>query len=80
MGEGVTLFAWFDLVKTVHVQLTHEWGEVTVLKMFGKNLGCESVDIFDNETVSIFGPGDDVFILGVLCYWNEYINDFIGFG
>ncbi len=66
VSEGVTLFTWFNFVKTVHVELADEWGKVAVLKMFGKNLSGESVDIFDNKAVSIFAPGNDVLIVGVL--------------
>ncbi len=66
MSEGVALISRFYFMKTVHVELADEWSEVTMFKMFGENLGSQSVDIFDYETMAILTPAYNLFILGVL--------------
>jgi hypothetical protein len=37
-----------------------------MFKMFGENLGSQSVDVFDDETMTIFAPTYYVLIIGVL--------------
>ena len=66
MSEGVALLLRLYFVETVHVELSDEWSEVTMFKMFGENLGSQSVNVFDDETMTIFAPTYYVLILGVL--------------
>ena len=66
MSEGVALLSRFYFMETVHVELADEWSEVTMFKMFGEYLGSQSVDVFDDETMTILTPTYNVFILGVL--------------
>lgn len=62
----MALLTRFDFVKTVHVKLAYKWSEITMFKMFWEDLCSQSVDVFDDETITIFAPRYDVFILGIL--------------
>ena len=66
MCKGVSFFFRFNLVKAIHVELTYKRSEITMLKMFGKYLSSQSVDVLDDEALAVLSPGDDVIVLGIL--------------
>jgi hypothetical protein len=46
------------LVESIHVELSDEAVEVAMSEVFGKDLGFEFMDVFDQELFAVGGPGD----------------------
>ncbi len=66
MCKYMTILLGFHLMKPIHIQLTDKWSEITVLKMFGKYLCRQSVDIFYYKPLSIFCPRYYLIVLRIL--------------
>lgn len=66
MLEAVLVIIIPCLVEVIHVQLPHEGREVVVLEKLRQDLLSELVGLFDNESISIIVPADDVVVLWVL--------------
>lgn len=60
----VLLVAYF--VKVIHVELSHEGGEVTMAKVDGENLLLKLVDVDDDEVGAFLVPGHHILIIVVL--------------
>lgn len=64
------------LVKIIHIELPHEWGEVAMSEVNRQYLFLELLDILNNEGSSILIPSDDVFELFILNRNNFYLKNF----
>lgn len=66
MCKRVAFLLGFDLVETVHVELSNEGSEVAVLEMFGEYLRRQFADILYHKTLPIFRPAYYIPVLWVL--------------
>lgn len=55
-----------DLVKVVHVQLSHKRGVVAVFEVLGQNLFAEVVLVDYDEADTVCGPFDNMRVLLIL--------------
>jgi len=55
---------WF--MKIIHIQLSNKGTKVVVFKIFGQNIFCKSVRIFNNKAVTLLVPKNSVLILSIL--------------
>lgn len=51
---------WYNLSKTVGVELAHEAGEIVVLEVVGEEVAGELGGTPDHESGVVFAPRDDV--------------------
>lgn len=66
MAEAVLVRVVAGLVEVVHVQLSHERGEIVVLEEFWKDLLCEFIRLANYEAVARLVPADNRVILWIL--------------
>lgn len=54
------------LMKIIHVELSDERTEVVMFEIFWKNIFCEGIRVFDNETISFHVPKYSFAVIDIL--------------
>lgn len=79
MRENMFLFS-ADFVKIIHIQLSHERGEILMSEVDREDTLLELLDVLHIEAQTVLAPGNQI---GVFLFLNrtlENLEDLVGLG